>query len=60
MRKGVCLSTRSDKANMHDKGILVQRWVFNHEVINPKNVWKSKECSVWSKGKCIVDECNGC
>ena len=37
------------------KGIGSER-MFDHEVFNPMNVWKSKECSVWSKEECIVDE----
>ena len=36
---------------------LAQRWVFNHEVINPKNVWISKRIVVFDpKRRCIVYE----
>lgn len=40
--------------------ILVHRWVLNHEIINPKNVWMSKSVVFGPKRKCICYEdcCN--
>lgn len=36
--------------------ILIQRWVFDHEVLNLMNIWLSKRMYVLSKEKCIIDE----
>lgn len=51
----ICLSTRSNKANKKER-FLIQKWVFDHELLNPNKVWKSKEYNVWSKEKSIFDE----
>lgn len=51
----VFVSARSNKENKKEK-FLIQKWVFDHEVFNPKKVCKSNEYTVWSKDKSIVDE----
>lgn len=44
----------TNKTDMHEVRVLIQRWVFDHLMFNPKNIWKSKEYIVWSKEESVL------